>query len=1033
MSVDPSTDSTRRFLTGEHAAALLDLGFETLPPEPPVAHHGSEDRPGDLVCRYRLIEPLGEGGFGVVWSAEQIEPIHRATALKLVKRGMDSREIVARFAAESQALALMDHPNIAAVLDAGTTADGRPFFAMELVRGEPLTNYCDSRSLGLRERLELFIPVCQAVQHAHQKAILHRDLKPSNILVTEVDGKAVPKVIDFGIAKALGATPELAPDDSLLQTRAGAILGTLQYMSPEQAGSVPDVDTRSDIYSLGVILYELLTGTTPLSATANPPEAYDETLRRIRIEEAPRPSTTLHDPAETAARRGMDLPRLRRALRGDLDWIAGKALEKDRRRRYETATALAMDLRRHLDREPVSAAAPTWSYQLSKFARRNRVAFASTSLVAAAMIAGTAVSLHQAAIARRESEKAAENARQAGVNLALAEANQAKARKAVDQFLNEITEDSRLKEADFLNLRRSLLESAVPFYEELSAAGSAGGKATTECAAALNRLGLLYHELGQWEKAVPLFHRHLAMVDQLAAAEPAEPQHRRSRMAGYNNLAAALGDLKDTAAAIDAQRHAVETVRGLVQDFPQDEENRIHLVTLLVNLATMLSLQDVDYREAVVLMREALAESNRLTTDFPGNEAHGKQQAYVYSNLALALHNTGDPSAESEFHTARKLQDKWVKDHPRDHEQRKLLATTTQNLGHILTFANRHEEALVFLRESVSHSDHLAAELPSVPEYPSNAANSRSLIGLCLLRLDRGWEAEPELRAAIAVHHRLSEQFPQIPEHPAREGVSLDILAALKRKNRDWAAAREYYRKSLACHLRANELRPPSPNDHNFHGERLDSMANTAIEQGDTDLAVADAMKIPDTGARRWNEAHAAAVIVAKAVAADLARADLPGAERRARADRHAASAIHLLQQAIDRGFPNVPDLGEMRDFASLRDYPAFRDLKEPPPDEIDHSPQRFIFDYPHDDPGPRKWVRTADLWLETQPSGKQNEFRIGKRIRYRTISGTELINTRDERMRLFIPDKDEPLPHRLFMSAGPGKWESIGELRDME
>jgi serine/threonine protein kinase len=1032
MSGDP-TSSFRPPLTGEHAAALLDLGFETLPPEPAIAGEECEDKPGDLIARYRLIEPIGEGGFGFVWSAEQTEPIHRVIALKLIRRGMNSREIVARFGAESQALALMDHPHIAAVLDAGTTADGRPFFAMELVRGEPLTSYCDSRSLDLRERIELFIPVCQAVQHAHQKAILHRDLKPSNILVAEIDGKAVPKVIDFGIAKALGATPEAALDASLLQTRAGAILGTLQYMSPEQAGSVSDVDTRSDIYSLGVILYELLTGSTPLSLGVGKDEAYDETLRRIRTEEAPRPSTVVQPPRVVEGARGMDLSRLRRALRGDLDWIAVKALEKDRRRRYETATALATDLRRHLNREPVSAAAPTWSYQFSKFARRNQVAFTSAGIVAATLVAATAVSLNQAARAKRESEKAAENARAAEHNRALAEANQAKARAAVDQFLNKITEDPRMREADFTNLRRSLLEEAVPFYEELSSGNSPGGEVTVERAASLNRLGLLYHELGQSEKAIPFYHRQIAMVDQLMAAHPEEILHRQSRMAGYNNLAAALGELKDTPAAIDAQRHALETVRGLVRDYPQDEENRTHLITLLTNLATMLSLQDVDHAEAVVLMREALAESDRVIRDFPDNEMHQRQRGYVHSNLALTLHNNNDPSGEAEFRIARGLQDRWVAEHPEDREERKLLATTTLNLGHLLTFANRFEEAMPFLRESAAHSDRLAGELPSVPEHASGAAMCRCLLGLCLLRLDRGWEAEPELKAAAAVHHRLAEQFPIVPEHPGREAIALDILGALKRKDRDWAAARDYYLKSLACHRRADELRPPSPSDHNFTGERLDSMASTAIEQGDTDLAVSDAMKIPDTGQRRWSEAHAAAVLVAKAVAADLANAELPEAERRARADRHAAVAISMLQQAIERGSPHVPDLAGFENLAPLRGYPGFRDLKELPAAEAGQGPRRFIFDYPHEDPGPRHWILSGETWQETQPSGKRSEFRVVKRIRNRGVSGTEIVNKANADMRLFVPDKDSAPPLQLRMYFPDTKWQPIGEIREVE
>ena len=260
---------------------------------PPSLRAGNYESAGDLLGPYKLIELLGEGGFGVVWRAEQHEPIHCEVALKVIKLGMDSREITARFEAERQALALMDHPNIAAVLDAGTAQSGRPFFVMELVKGTPITTYCDTHRLTIRERIELFIPVCQVVQHAHQKSILHRDLKPSNILVSEVDDKPVPKVIDFGIAKALHATAEPALHATLAQTIEGVIVGTPQYMSPEQAGSVPDVDTRSDIYTLGVILYELLVGETPLSREQMKRGAVDERLRMIRDEEPRRPSSRL--------------------------------------------------------------------------------------------------------------------------------------------------------------------------------------------------------------------------------------------------------------------------------------------------------------------------------------------------------------------------------------------------------------------------------------------------------------------------------------------------------------------------------------------------------------------------------------------------------------------------------------------------------------------------------------------------------------------------------------------------------------------
>ncbi len=372
-------------------------------PAPPIKI--STERIGEFINRYQLIEELGVGGFGIVWRAEQFEPIHREVALKVIKPGMDSREIIARFEAERQALALMDHPNIAGVLDAGATDNGRPYFVMELVKGVPITDYCDERKLTIRQRLELFIPVCQAVQHAHQKAILHRDLKPGNILVAEVDGKPVPKVIDFGIAKALGTSPDDAFDATLARTQEGMLVGTPQYMSPEQAGMGTDMDTRSDIYMLGVILYELLTGSTPLTREALRKAGFDEVLRLICEVESVRPSNRLMPVTDivrqTSILRGTEPAKLNRSLRGDLDWITLKALEKERERRYESASALAQDLERHLKNEPVEAGPPSAFYRLHKLIRRNRLAFAAAAAIAVLLVAGIGVSTWQAVRASR--------------------------------------------------------------------------------------------------------------------------------------------------------------------------------------------------------------------------------------------------------------------------------------------------------------------------------------------------------------------------------------------------------------------------------------------------------------------------------------------------------------------------------------------------------------------------------------------------------------------------------------------------------
>jgi tetratricopeptide (TPR) repeat protein/serine/threonine protein kinase len=339
------------------------------------------ERLGTVIGPYKLLQQLGEGGMGTVFLAEQTQPVQRKVALKIIKPGMDSRQVIARFEAERQALALMDHPNIARVLDAGTTATGRPYFVMELVKGVPITKYCDEQRLSPKRRLELFVSVCQAVQHAHQKGIIHRDLKPSNVLIAVYDGKPVPKVIDFGVAKATG--PKLT--DRTLFTEVGQVVGTLEYMSPEQAElNQFDIDTRSDIYSLGVLLYELLTGSTPLERKRLKAAAILEVLRLIREEEPPRPSTRLSTTDEmpsVAANRGLEPKKLSGVVRGELDWIVMKALEKDRNRRYETANGFAMDVHRYLADEPVLACPPSLGYRFRKFRRRHKGKLAVAGLL----------------------------------------------------------------------------------------------------------------------------------------------------------------------------------------------------------------------------------------------------------------------------------------------------------------------------------------------------------------------------------------------------------------------------------------------------------------------------------------------------------------------------------------------------------------------------------------------------------------------------------------------------------------------------
>ena len=353
------------------------------------------ERSGTVIDRYKLLEKIGEGGMGVVYMAEQTQPVVRKVALKIIKLGMDTKQVIARFEAERQALAMMDHPNIARVLDGGATETGRPYFVMELVRGIPITEYCDNNKLSTKDRLKLFIPVCQAIQSAHQKGIIHRDIKPSNVLVSLLHGEPIVKVIDFGIAKA---TNQKLTEKTLF-TNFAMMIGTPAYMSPEQAEmSVIDIDTRTDVYSLGVLLYELLTGTTPISEKRLRSEAYRRIQQIIAEEEPEKPSTrmsTMLDQQKTtlAKSRGTNVSKLQQLFKGDLDWITMKCLEKDRRHRYETPSELVSDLHRHLNNEPVSAAAPSLSYQLQKYHRKHKVLFRSAAIISVVLVVATVLSV----------------------------------------------------------------------------------------------------------------------------------------------------------------------------------------------------------------------------------------------------------------------------------------------------------------------------------------------------------------------------------------------------------------------------------------------------------------------------------------------------------------------------------------------------------------------------------------------------------------------------------------------------------------
>jgi eukaryotic-like serine/threonine-protein kinase len=650
---------------------------------PPI---NPNEAPGTLIGRYKLREKIGEGGCGVVFVAEQEEPVRRRVALKVIKSGMDTKSVVARFEAERQALAMMDHPNIAKVLDAGATETGRPYFVMELVRGVKITDYCDQNNLSTTARLDLFIKICHAVQHAHQKGIVHRDLKPSNILVTLHDGEPVPKVIDFGIAKAI----EGRLTHHTVYTELRQFLGTPAYMCPEQAEmSGLDIDTRTDVYSLGVLLYELLTGKTPFDPQELLEASLDEVRRRIREEEplcpSTRLSTMLHaDLATVAKHQAVEPPGLIHLLRGDLDWIVMKCLEKDRRRRYDTPSELAADLKHHLAHEPVSAAAPSLGYQLSKLYRKHRRVFAGAGAVAAALLLGLIVAWWQAACAIvNERNATLETAKRERVASFL---------KDVLNGLSPMAGHSRIGTA----LVERLDETAQRIEQDFQDQPDVEAELCTT-------LGLVYGDLELPSKAEQMHRKALALRRTLPPAQRNSPGLATSKRERPPVRSTFFGDEDPTLAAS------------------------------LYNVGTTLQAQNGRDAEARAMFEEALSLNRKLLgPDSP-------KVANCLNHLALVALFAGR-EAESMLREALAIQ---KKHYGAEHWE---MAWTFQNMSSVLERKGALREAAATRRQAV------ALDRKFYGEKHFDGALFRAMLADVLIRLgtkDDLVEAEELLRTAL--------------------------------------------------------------------------------------------------------------------------------------------------------------------------------------------------------------------------------------------------------------------------------------------
>jgi eukaryotic-like serine/threonine-protein kinase len=685
----------------------------------------TNEKPGDRIGRYKLLQQIGEGGCGVVYMAEQETPVRRRVALKIIKLGMDTKGVIARFEAERQALALMDHPNIAKVFDAGATESGRPYFVMQLIRGDKFTEYCDQNSLSTNERLKLFIQVCQAIQHAHQKGIIHRDIKPSNILVTAtVEGDALPVVIDFGIAKATTNQPLT---DKTLFTAFEMLIGTPAYMSPEQAALTSvDVDTRTDIYSLGVLLYELLTSATPFDAGELLKKGLDEIRRVIREQETDRPSTRLSKMTEpdlttVARRRKSESLGLIRAISGDLDWIAMKAMEKDRTRRYETANALALDIQHFLSNEAISARPPSAVYKFQKLVLRNKLVFAGVSIIAVLLFTSLIVvseSLAKERQARREADAAL---RQAEAEKANAQTEAIKSQQ-VTRFLENMLRGvgPSVAQGQDTKMLRGILNRT---------AGNVGSELTNQPAVETelrSLLGKLYLEIGDYDQAEKMDRAALAINWKLFGPESPEAA------ASLNDLGVALRNEDKLAEAARAHQEALDIRRRL---FGNDNAD----VAASINDLATVYRHEGRKPEAEALIREALGIRRKLFGD------NSVEVADTLHNLSVVLGDEDRP-AEAEATARERLA--ICRRLPGNNDS--LVASALGDVAWATAGSGKLDEAIALERDTV------AMERKLLGDESPDVARSLNFLGELLAKQGKPEESHALLLAALAAQRKVS-------------------------------------------------------------------------------------------------------------------------------------------------------------------------------------------------------------------------------------------------------------------------------------
>ncbi len=723
--------------------------------------------PGQLFAeRFLLVRKLGEGGMGQVWLAEQTSPVRRQVALKLIKAGMYDETIVQRFQSELQSLAMMDHPSIAKVFDAGATPQGRPYFVMEYVPGLPITEYCDQEKLKISDRLELFIQACEGVQHAHQKAIIHRDLKPANMLVVEVDSKPVLCIIDFGLAKAI--TPQIGGE--LLHTQLGHFVGTPGYMSPEQADSnVTDIDTRTDVYSLGVVLYELLSGSQPFQNPQRQKQSLEELLRRVREEDPPRPSAKVFADRDFSATmadtRGTEPKQLARDLHGDLDCIAMMALEKDRARRYGAASELAADIRRYLTHEPVVARPPSAAYRSGKFIKRHKLALAVATVFALVVIAGAMAIVREARIARIEQARA--------------EQHFESLRKLTNSMLFEF-HDSIESLPGSTAPRELVVSRALEYLQQIDADSPNDPATLRDLAAGYERIGRIRAEeghphlggAGSYQQANELYEKALAIRQRLAAANPGDVNLQTELLGAMLNVARIdeqFGEL-DRALALQRQRLEIEVQLAKSHD---SDDLRYNIAASFIGIGE-LELWLGQYDSALDNERQSLTMNQALLDKNPGSlkMLRGVWRSRGWTAMVLRYDGKFAEGA-AESRKALAISEQLAARDPNNSDFQRFLIADNQSLCECLAYSGSFPEVPKLCQKAITINQAMVKADKSNVQASADLANSTMTMGLALYLMHKPQQALLFERRADAMYREVAAHEPDSESNGVDHSVSL--------------------------------------------------------------------------------------------------------------------------------------------------------------------------------------------------------------------------------------------------------------------